>query len=265
MLDYRKITNFKNIFLDSYLVANRSILIFSCLILYIGIKYIVQFQEKGLHFQFSIKKKAASSKFKPIRLLHPTLSRIKYGLKIYYGWRFIIIGISGLVLGVIYGWKIKTSFFNQKEMMKFLLMISQAVLTQLGFLTTLHTANIEGKSKTLSLIHTLPKGNIQSFNNKFTTIIIYFLVLLVCFSLPILFITNIHYLQPFLLAVIPPFLFLVAIGYLTIQLTHRVVPGYLMSGGLWFLFLSLERRVPYWIQPFYVKLLNIILKKHKYH
>ena len=252
-LDYRNLSNLTNPFQDLYLYQNRILVIIITVFFSILLKYVLRQQEKGLNFSlFQLTRLFPQPTAD--RLLPSPLAKIYYSIKIYYSWRLLLICSSGLFLGSLYTWRIKTSnqLYSLNLYWAIILMISQATLSLLGIITTLHLARFEERANTFSLLKTLPAGGLKTFGGKLIAMAIYFVALLVSFSLPLHFLGSqfVRWNQYFL-ALLPPFLFLFTVGYLVIMLSKQSLIGYIASGGLWLLFLIVERKIPYWLQPFF--------------
>ena len=138
-LDYQKLSNFQNPLSDPYLLKNRIVLLLVTICLYCLIKITAHSLEKGKNiFSFSNIISKTSPK-KSNKFYQATFARYYYALKSYYGWRIIFGVLSGIALGIMYASKLKGNFDN----VRLIPMLSQAIITLLGLLTTLQLAQLE--------------------------------------------------------------------------------------------------------------------------
>lgn len=252
--DYRKLTLFANPLLDPYLIQSRIFLLLGCVGVYYLIRKTIHDQTLGKDPWWVIVKKQSTYKRSPKRLGFAPIARLYYTMKIYYGWRIIMACICGIVLSGAYIWRMHVGGIDGMstfEISKLITMFAQVLLSLLGLLTTLQLGNFEERYQMFPLIHSLPQGGIYTFRDKLIAMCTYFFLIVISFSIPFLFIGQIFLWKSYALALFPPFLFFIGIGYLTILLTSKSSLGYLVSGGLWFFFLAMERKIPYWIQPFF--------------
>lgn len=252
--DYRKLTHFANPLLDPYLIHSRIFLLLSCVGLFYLIRKVVHYQALGKELRWFKREDHFTDGRSSRRLRFAPLARLYYTLKVYYGWRIIMAGICGIVLGGAYIWRIQAEGIDRMssfEFLNFITMVAQILLSLLGLLTTLQLGKFEERYQMFPLIRSLPRGGIYTFRDKLMAMCTYFVLIVISFTLPFLFIGQMFLWRSYALALFPPFLFFIGIGYLTILLTCKSSLGYLVSGGLWLFFLTMERKIPYWIQPFY--------------
>lgn len=250
-LNYRNFTNLTNPLKEVTLYQNRLLILIGTVLLYVLLKQILRSQEKGRDFSL-LKLDRIFPERTTIKLLTSPIAKLYYAIKIYYAWRLLIACFTGLLLGSFYAWKISVSELTFHLSQHWVIMFSQAILSLLGIITTLHLAQFEERAKTYSLLKTLPSGASKAFVSKLIAMGVYFLSLILSFSLPLTLLGS-EFIQwnQYFFALIPPFLFLLTVGYMTTLLTRRLTIGYLVSGGLWFLLLTLEKKIPYWAQPFF--------------
>lgn len=246
-LDYRKLSNFQSPLTDPYLLKNRILLLIVTICLYYLIKNTAKYLERGKSFSFLIQLTKKINRKKSTRFYHASFARYYYAIKTYYGGKIFFAVFSGIVLGLLYASKLKGSVYN----VNLIPMLSQAIITLLGLLTTLQLANHEERQNILPTFKRLPKGSSRIFKNKVLAMLTYFLLLTLAFSLPIILVEYRLCWWAYLLALLPPFFFIVGAGYLAILLTKKLFLGYIIGGGLWFFFISIQRMIPFWIQPFY--------------
>lgn len=250
-LNYRHLVNVSNPLKELALYQNRLLILLASILVYCLLKHVLRRQEKGINFSL-IKLDRIFSRLTTTKLFAFPIAKIFYAIKIYYSWRILIACFTGFFLGGFYAWKISTSNLAFHLNQHWIIMFSQAILSLLGIITTLHLAQFEERANTFSILKTLPRGGKKAFTSKVIAMVIYFSSLILSFSLPLTFLSN-QFVQwnQYFLALFPPFLFLFTLGYLITLLTRQLQIGYIVSGGFWLLFLVLEKKIPYWAQPFY--------------